>query len=84
VVLDEILPARRIVSWIQDLHHPLIEQIQVFDEYRGPQIGEGKKSLAYKISYRAEDRTLTDSEINDIHQSLAEKIATDFNAQIRR
>lgn len=84
VVLDELLPARRIVSWIQDLHHPLIEQIQVFDEYRGPQIGEGKKSLAYKISYRAEDRTLTDSEINDIHQSLAEKIATDFNAQIRR
>jgi phenylalanyl-tRNA synthetase beta chain len=56
----------------------------VFDEYRGPQIGEGKKSLAYKISYRAEDRTLTDSEINDIHQSLAEKVMSDFNAQIRR
>jgi phenylalanyl-tRNA synthetase beta chain len=84
LVVEEFLPAQQIVSWIQDLHHPLIEQVQVFDEYRGPQVGEGKKSLAYKISYRAEDRTLTDSEINDIHQSLAEKIVSDFNAQIRR
>jgi phenylalanyl-tRNA synthetase beta chain len=84
LVVEELLPAQQVVSWIQDLHHPLIEQVQVFDEYRGPQIGEGKKSLAYKISYRAEDRTLTDSEINDIHQSLAEKIVRDFNGQIRR
>jgi phenylalanyl-tRNA synthetase beta chain len=84
LVVEELLPAQQVVSWIQDLHYPLIEQVQVFDEYRGPQIGEGKKSLAYKISYRAEDRTLTDSEINDLHQSLAEKIVSDFNAQIRR
>jgi phenylalanyl-tRNA synthetase beta chain len=84
LVIEELLPAQQIVSWIQNLHHPLIEQVRVFDEYRGPQIGEGKKSLAYEISYRAEDRTLTDSEINDIHESLTERIMSVFNAQIRR
>jgi phenylalanyl-tRNA synthetase beta chain len=39
--------------------------------------------LAYKISYRADDRTLTDSEINELHQSLVERLGKTFGAERR-
>jgi phenylalanyl-tRNA synthetase beta chain len=41
---------------------PLLESMSLFDVYTGPQIGEGKKSLAYALRFRAPDRTLTDAE----------------------
>jgi phenylalanyl-tRNA synthetase beta chain len=83
VVVDEIFPAQRIISWIKDLKHSLIEEVQVFDQYRGSPIPEGKKSLAYTISYRAEDRTLTDAEVNALHQNLVSQISEVFGAQLR-
>jgi phenylalanyl-tRNA synthetase beta chain len=48
----------------------LIEDVRLFDQYAGAPIPAGKKSLAYTISYRAADRTLTDAEINDVHTRL--------------
>jgi len=39
--------------------------------------------LAYKVSYRAEDRTLTDGEVNTLHQSLVERLGTTFGAERR-
>ncbi|OGP20950.1 MAG: phenylalanine--tRNA ligase subunit beta [Deltaproteobacteria bacterium GWA2_57_13] len=83
VVVDGTFPAQRIVSWIKELNHSLIEDVQVFDEYRGSPIPEGKKSLAYTISYRAEDRTLTDAEVNQLHHELAARIGDVFRAKLR-
>src|SRR5437870_7097105 len=70
VVVDKEFPAQRIINWIKDQGHSLIEEVQVFDQYHGSPIPEGKKSLAYTVSYRAEDRTLTDAEVNALHQDL--------------
>ncbi|MGH7770639.1 MAG: phenylalanine--tRNA ligase subunit beta [Candidatus Binatia bacterium] len=61
----------------------VIEDVKVFDQYRGSPIPEGKKSLAYTISYRAENRTLTDAEVNDLHQYLVIRIGEVFGAQLR-
>jgi phenylalanyl-tRNA synthetase beta chain len=83
VVVDREFPSQQIVTWINNLGEALIEQVQVFDQYLGSSIPEGKKSLAYKISYRADDRTLTDSEINMLHQKLVEQIGKLFGAQLR-
>jgi phenylalanyl-tRNA synthetase beta chain len=83
VVVDDAFPAERIVRWIQGLNHALIEDVEVFDQYRGAPIPDGKKSLAYTISYRADDRTLTDSEVNQLHQQLAARIGELFGAQLR-
>ncbi len=83
VVVDEDFPAQRIVRWIKDLNRSLIEDVEVFDQYRGSPIPEGKKSLAYKICYRAEDRTLTDAEVNAIHESLISQLGEVFGAQLR-
>jgi phenylalanyl-tRNA synthetase beta chain len=83
VVVDRAFSSRQIVDWIKNRGETLIEDVSVFDQYMGPTIPEGKKSLAYKISYRAEDRTLTDSEINSVHRTLVEQVGQLFGAQIR-
>jgi phenylalanyl-tRNA synthetase beta chain len=83
VVVDEEFPAQRIISWIEKLSHSLIEDVQVFDQYSGSPIPEGKKSLAYKISYRAEERTLTDAEVNALHQNIIAQMTQVFGAQLR-
>jgi phenylalanyl-tRNA synthetase beta chain len=83
VVVERDFPSQRIVSWINNLGEALIEQAKVFDQYLGAPIPEGKKSLAYKILYRAEDRTLTDAEINTLHQNLVEKVGEVFGAERR-
>jgi phenylalanyl-tRNA synthetase beta chain len=75
--------SQRIISWIKNLREALIENVEVFDEYRGAPVAEGKKSLAYKISYRAEDRTLTDAEINARHENLVTEIEKVFGAELR-
>lgn len=84
VVLDEEFPSQRIVSWIKgQFNHSLIEDVWVFDQYRGSPIPDGKKSLAYTISYRSKDKTLTDTEVNALHQDLISKIGEVFGAQLR-
>ena len=83
VVVDRAFSSRQIVDWVKNCGETLIEDVSVFDQYMGTTIPEGKKSLAYKISYRAEDRTLTDSEINSVHQTLVEQVGRLFGAQIR-
>jgi len=83
VVVDEAFQSQQIIEWVQRLNNSLIESVEVFDEYRGSTIPEGKKSLAYKISYRGEDRTLTDIEVNTLHEQLVGEIGKVFGAQLR-
>jgi phenylalanyl-tRNA synthetase beta chain len=83
IVVDREFPAWRVISWIKNRGEALIQYVEVFDQYLGPPIPEGKKSLAYKIAYRADDRTLTDTEVNTLHQYLMDQMATLFGAQLR-
>ncbi len=83
VVVDEGFPAQQIITWIKGLNNSLIETVQIFDQYRGSPIPKGKKNLAYSVSYRAEDRTLTDDEINTIHENLTDKMCQQFGATLR-
>ncbi|HET8562512.1 MAG TPA: phenylalanine--tRNA ligase subunit beta [Candidatus Binatia bacterium] len=83
VVVDEGFPSQQIIEWVRKLNNSLIENVEVFDEYRGAPIPDGKKSLAYKISYRSEDRTLTDSEVKALHEQIVGEIGEIFGAQLR-
>src|SRR5262249_54391330 len=59
VVVDGKTQAQQILDAIREVAPPLVEEVRVFDQYTGAPIPEGKKSVAYSISYRAADRTLT-------------------------
>jgi phenylalanyl-tRNA synthetase beta chain len=83
LVVDQAVPSQQIITCINELGQNLIKGIEIFDEYRGDSIPHGKKSLAYKIFYRADDRTLTDSEVNTMHQRVLDHIGKLFQAQRR-
>jgi phenylalanyl-tRNA synthetase beta chain len=63
VVVDEAVPAVEVRSAVLDGGGELLRSAEVFDLYRGEQVGEGHKSLALRLTFRAADRTLTDDEV---------------------
>jgi phenylalanyl-tRNA synthetase beta chain len=63
VVVDEVVPAADVEAALRDGAGPLLEAIALFDVYTGPQVGPGRRSLAYALRLRAPDRTLTDADV---------------------
>ncbi|MDR2162946.1 MAG: phenylalanine--tRNA ligase subunit beta [Clostridiales Family XIII bacterium] len=61
----------------------LLESVKLFDVYRGKQIADGKKSLAFNLVYRADDRTLTDDEVGEIHSRILSEVAKNTGAVLR-
>ena len=62
---------------------PLVRSATVFDEYRGPQVGAGKKSLALRIVLQSDDATLTDEDADAAVQRIVERLRERFGAQLR-
>jgi phenylalanyl-tRNA synthetase beta chain len=83
IVVDRDFASQQVIRWIKNLSEPLIEGVEVFDQYLGTPIPEAKKSLAYRVSYRAEDKTLTDAEINELHRKLVDGIRNAFGVEQR-
>ena len=61
----------------------LVEGVELFDVYEGPQLGPDRKNLAFAIRYRAMDRTLTDDEIQRVHQALVAALEREVGAELR-
>jgi phenylalanyl-tRNA synthetase beta chain len=61
----------------------LLSAIELFDEYRGEHVPDGQRSLAFRLIYRAEDRTLTDEEVNPVHQNVRDMLEEKFRASLR-
>lgn len=61
----------------------LLDSVELFDEYRGQNVPDGKRSLAFRLIYRASDRTLTDEDIEPIHQKVRESLVEKFSVDLR-
>jgi phenylalanyl-tRNA synthetase alpha chain len=69
---------------VRDIAGDLAEEVALLDEYENEEkFGKGKKSYAYRITYRASDRTLTNDEIDVLHKTLEKKTAEEFGAVVR-
>ena len=69
---------------VRDVIGDLAEEMALIDEYENAaKFGEGKKSYAYRITYRSLDRTLTDTEVNDLHKKLEEETKNAYSATVR-
>ena len=77
VIVDKTVPVGDIVNIIEGQKSDILEECALFDIYEGVQAGEGKKSVAYSIKFRAADKTLTDDDVapvmNKILKELEEK-----------
>lgn len=61
----------------------LLEAVELFDEYSGAGVPQGQRSLAFRLVYRAPDRTLTDAEVNELHQKLRETLVDKYAVTLR-
>jgi phenylalanyl-tRNA synthetase beta chain len=83
IVVPAEVSAADIEAHLRDLRVPLLTRILLFDVYAGEQVGAGRRSLAWSLTYQAPDRTLTDAEVNDLHARIAAGVAERFGAEIR-
>jgi phenylalanyl-tRNA synthetase beta chain len=74
VVVDESVPAAEVRAEVLEGGGELLRSAEVFDLYRGEQVGEGRKSLALRLSFRADDRTLTDEEVAERRAAIASAV----------
>ena len=61
----------------------LVESYKLFDVYKGAQIEEGHKSIAYSITYRSKDKTLTDEDVAKVHEKILSELSEKLNANLR-
>ena len=84
VVVARDLPEVQVAEAIRAHDGPLTPQVQLFDVYTGEGIAPGKKSLAYTLTYRAADRTLTAQEVEEAQQGIIAMLAKRFGATLRQ
>jgi len=84
VVVDESVTSAQVAAAIKSAPvKVLLENVELFDVYRGTGIAEGKKSMAYSYTVRAEDRTLTDEDITDAMNTIIRTLKETLNADLR-
>jgi phenylalanyl-tRNA synthetase beta chain len=83
VILDEAIPAEQVEQLIRQAGGKTLASLRLFDIFRGEQIGTGKKSLAYNLTYQAPERTLTDQEVLQIRQRIVRRLEQELGARLR-
>lgn len=83
ILVKEDVMARDIGAVLKKNGGDILEDIQVFDVYKGEQVPEGMKSMAYTLTFRAQDRTLVDDEVNKVMEKILQELKNAFNASLR-
>lgn len=83
LILSKKIEAQQIIAKIKEVSGDLAERIELFDVYQGEQVGSDQRSLAFSITYRSKEKTLNDSEVNEIQIKLLQKLNTEFGAAVR-
>jgi phenylalanyl-tRNA synthetase beta chain len=83
LIIDETISGQRIWDVMHGFKNKFIEEIIIFDYYKGKSIPAGKKSLGYRIKYQSHDHTLTDREVNKWHDELVQVLGRELGAVLR-
>ena len=83
LVVGDDIPAGRVAEVIRQGAGRIVTNITLFDVYRGDQIGKGKKSLAYSLTYQSADKTLTDRNVAQIRQRIIRQLHQELGAKLR-
>jgi phenylalanyl-tRNA synthetase beta chain len=83
VVVDSSVLSAQVVESLRKAGGSLLENVTVFDLYEGAQVGAGKKSLALRLSFRAVDRTLNESEVTNIRSRMLKELKQAVGGELR-
>lgn len=84
IVVNEEVEASSLIQVIKENAGELLQQIQVFDVFTGSKLGEGKKSVAISLTYRHQERTLTDEEVAEVTEKAVSALQQTFGAELRK
>jgi len=84
LIVPEEVPSARIEALMRKTGGFLLKEVVVFDIFRGEQIGKGRKSMAYRLTYQAPNRTLTDQDVGKLRDRIIKKLEKDLSAQVRK
>jgi phenylalanyl-tRNA synthetase beta chain len=83
LLVEEEMEVGSIETVIKENGSDILESVKLFDVYRGKQVEEGKKSVAFALTYRAKDKTLTDEDVAGVHNKVLEALKEQLNAVLR-
>jgi phenylalanyl-tRNA synthetase beta chain len=84
LVVEADIPAQTVEETLRAAGGDLLRHVELFDLYQGEQIPVGKKSLAYALTFQAEDRSLTEDEVLQLYQRIQQHAAAALGAELRR
>lgn len=82
IIVDESVAASRVEALIQQTGGKSVSDVRLFDVYRGDQVGAGKKSLAYNLTYQS-DKTMTDADAAAIRNKIVKRLEQEIGAKLR-
>ncbi|MBI5375143.1 MAG: phenylalanine--tRNA ligase subunit beta [Candidatus Schekmanbacteria bacterium] len=83
VVVPDNISSKKIMQCIADAGGKILEAVTLFDLYKGKPVADGKKSLAFSLTFRGKENTLTDQEISETMKSILNSLEKDLKAEIR-
>ncbi|MCL4516614.1 MAG: phenylalanine--tRNA ligase subunit beta [Firmicutes bacterium] len=84
LIVKDAFASQQVVEVIRQAGGELIEAVKLFDLYRGAPIEAGHKNLAFSLTYRASDRTLTDREVEDVQARIESALVGEIGARLRK
>ncbi|OEU45006.1 MAG: phenylalanine--tRNA ligase subunit beta [Desulfobacterales bacterium S7086C20] len=82
LIVDNALEAQEVLHFVEAQDQELVKSVEIFDIYKGLPIPDGKKSLALRFRYCSFERSLTDEEVNKVHEVVTQKVLKHFKAQL--
>ncbi|OJW04179.1 MAG: phenylalanine--tRNA ligase subunit beta [Chloroflexi bacterium 54-19] len=83
IVVSDETPAGQVQKLIRETGGKLLKEVTLFDIYRGKQVGEGKKSLAFRLAFHPQEKNLTEEEVSKIRQRIEGRLVREVGAETR-
>ncbi|NMC45890.1 MAG: phenylalanine--tRNA ligase subunit beta [Chloroflexi bacterium] len=84
IIVPDEMPSKQVEDVIRSAGGSLLTNVTLFDVFKGEQIGSGKKSLAYNLTFQAFDRTLTDKNVEKAREKIIKALESQLQALVRR
>lgn len=84
VVVDDAVAAADVAAAIRRAGGAVLADVQLFDVYRGEQLGDGKKSLAYTLTYQGADKTVADADVEKLRNKIIRSVEAQLSATVRK
>jgi len=83
LVVDTTVTTEQLCTAIEGFKNKILKQWHIFDCYQGERITSGKKSIAFRLTFQSDERTLTDSEVSKIHDKLLDTLRRQLGVELR-